>query len=67
MCNPAHSPLDRPLHGLVCNKHWHGNVEDLVTGAAEGVEDGGLTHTGQCVQSVIRDSVMHDTLLWHGA
>jgi hypothetical protein len=57
------SLLNGPLHGLVCDEHGNGPVEDLATGAAEGVEDGGVKSSGKRVLTVLGEAVVDNALL----
>jgi hypothetical protein len=57
------SLLNGPLHGLVCDEHRDGPVEDLATGAAEGVEDGGVKSSGKRVLTVLCEAVVDNALL----
>jgi hypothetical protein len=61
------SLLNGPLHGLVCDEHGDGPVEDLATGAAEGVEDGGVESSGKRVLTVLCEAVVDNALLREGA
>ena len=63
----AYSPLNRPLHSLIRYQHRHSPVEDLIAGAAEGIEDGRGSGAGKRVLSVLREAIVDDALLWHGA
>jgi hypothetical protein len=57
------SLLNGPLHGLVCDEHGDGPVEDLATGAAEGVEDGSVESSGKRVLTVLGEAVVDNALL----
>lgn len=57
------SLLNGPLHSLVSNEHGNGPVEDLATGAAEGVEDGGVEGSGKRVLTVLGEAVVDNALL----
>jgi hypothetical protein len=57
------SLLNGPLHGLVCDEHGDSPVEDLATGAAEGVEDGGVQSSGKGVLTVLGEAVVDNALL----
>lgn len=57
------SLLNGPLHGLVCDEHGNGPVEDLATGAAEGVEDSGVEGSGKRVLTVLSEAVVDNALL----
>ena len=58
-----HSLLNGPLHGLVCDEQRNAPVEDLATGAAEGVEDGGVESSGKRVLTVLGEAVVNNALL----
>jgi hypothetical protein len=57
------SLLNGPLHGLVCDEHGDSPVKDLATGAAEGVEDGGVKSSGKRVLTVLGEAVVDNALL----
>jgi hypothetical protein len=57
------SLLNGPLHGLVCDEHGDSPVKDLATGAAEGVEDGGVESSGKRILTVLGESVVDNALL----
>lgn len=59
----SHSPLSSPLHELVSDEQRHAPIENLTTGAAEGVKDGGVQGAGKRVLAVLCDTVVNDTLL----
>jgi hypothetical protein len=66
----VHSPgtgidslLNGPLHGLVCDEHGNGPVEDLATGTAEGVEDGSVKGSSKRVLTVLGEAVVDNALL----
>ena len=61
------SLLNGPLHGLVCDEHGDGPVEDLATGAAESVEDGSVEGSGKRVLTVLGETVVDNALLREGA
>jgi len=63
----VHSLLLSPLHDLVSDDEGDAPVENLVTGAAEGVEDGGVEGTGQGVLTVLSKTVVDNALLRKGA
>ena len=58
-----HSLLNGPLHGLVCDEQGNAPVEDLATGTAEGVEDGGVECSGKRVLTVLSEAVVNNALL----
>lgn len=62
-----HSLLLSPLHDLVSDDERDAPVEDLVAGAAEGVEDGGVEGTGKGVLTVLGETVVDNALLGKGA
>lgn len=66
-CRKKNSPLNRPLHGLVRNQQRQAPVQDLVAGATEGVEDGGVEGARERVLAVLREAVGYDALLREGA
>jgi len=47
------SPLNSPLHSLIRNQQRRTPVQDLMAGAAESVEDGGVECAGERVLSVL--------------
>jgi hypothetical protein len=57
------SLLNGPLHGLVCDEHGNGPVEDLATGTAEGVEDGSVKGSSKRVLTVLGEAVVDNALL----
>ena len=57
------SLLNGPLHGLVCDEQGNTPVEDLATGAAEGVEDGSVKGSGERVLTVLGEAVVDNALL----
>jgi len=57
------SLLNGPLHGLVCDEHGNGPVEDLATGAAESVENGSVKSSGERVLTVLSEAVVDNALL----
>ena len=60
-------PLNSPLHRLISNQHRDRPVNDLMTGTAEGGEDLSATDTSKRVLSVLREAVVDDAFLGHGA
>jgi hypothetical protein len=62
-----HSLLLSPLHDLVSDDEGNAPVKDLVTGTAEGVEDGGVEGTGEGVLTVLGETVVDNALLGKGA
>jgi hypothetical protein len=62
-----YSLLLSPLHDLVSDDERDAPVEDLVAGAAEGVEDSGVESTGQRVLTVLGEAVVDNALLGKGA
>lgn len=56
-------PLDGPAHHPVTGNHGREPEEDLVLGAAESVEDGGVDGTSPGVLSVGGQTVGDDTSL----
>lgn len=56
-------PLDGPVHDVVKEDHWGGDVEDLAAESAPAVEDGGVGSTGQGVLSVGAQAVGDDAAL----
>jgi hypothetical protein len=63
----VYSLLLSPLHDLVSDDERDAPVEDLVAGAAESVEDGGVEGTGQRVLTVLGEAVVDNALLGKGA
>ena len=56
-------PLDSPAHHPVTGNHGREPEEDLVLGAAESVEDGGVDRASPGVLSVGGQTVGDDTSL----
>lgn len=59
--------LDGPLHERVAGDERRGPEEDLLPGAAEGVEDGVVESATQGLLTVVGQGVRGDALLSRGA
>ena len=59
------SPFCCPLHRVVCNHQWCAPVQNLVSGATEGIEDGGIPDASKWVLSILCESVVDDAFLGH--
>ena len=60
-------PFNSPLHRRITSDQRRRPVQDLVAGAARGVEDGGVERAGERVLAVGRHGVDCDALLGWGA
>lgn len=60
-------PLNSPLHNFICDDHRYRPVQDLVTGASESVEDGGVGGSRERVLAVLSEAVLGDAFLWLAA
>jgi hypothetical protein len=59
-------PLNGPLHSSIGNDEWWNNVEELVAGTSEGVEDGSVDDTSERALTVSAEGEGGNTLLWLG-
>ena len=62
-CAVPHSPVNSPVHDVVCGDEWRYNVEDLCAGSSPRVEDGRVGCTGEWVLAVRGETVGDDALL----
>lgn len=61
-----HSPLNRPVHDIVCGDEWRDNVENLCTSPSPRVEDGCVGCAGEGVLSVWGEAIGNNALLGLG-
>lgn len=57
------SPLNSPVHDVVCGNEWRDDVENLCAGPSPRVEDGCVACAGEGVLSVGGEAVSDDALL----